>query len=173
MKAGEYMYWRNLCGGENDGRQRGRTLRLERVQSAAAPCSCKHVATQRITRNQRSLPRQHQPLRCQLRIDPYGTQHTRDAFASDGRVRLWRQRRRRPFALFVGRVDSSGVRAAHTQSHMSSAAACRAARGRKGRGSVTHMLRRRARLPGGDDSATVGRREGEEGLLLLNRSGVV
>ena len=55
---------------------------------------------------------------------------------------------------------------------MSSAAACRAAWGRKGRGSVTHMLRRRARLPGGDDSATVGRREGDAGLLLLNRSGV-
>ncbi len=34
------------------------------------------------------------------------------------------------------------------------------------------MLRRRTRLPGGDDSATVGRREGDEGLLLLNRSGV-
>ena len=171
MKAGEYMYWRNLCGGENDGRQRGRTLRLERVQSAAAPCGCKHAATQRITRSQRGLPRQHQPLRCQLRIDPYttgSTQRTRDALASDGRVRPWRQRR----LFFVRLVDSGGVRAAHTGSHMSSAAACRAARGIKGRGSVTHMLRRRARLPGGDDSATVGRREGDEGLLLLNRSGV-
>ena len=34
------------------------------------------------------------------------------------------------------------------------------------------MLRRRIRPPGGDDSATADGREGEEGALLLKRSGV-